>query len=73
VQNSGKADAGTQSLPVESAVEQSARGTMEEHCVHEGLVVEDQRIELMGKGDDDVEIVAGKQTLHSLLHPSELL
>jgi hypothetical protein len=73
VQNSCKTDVGTQTLPRESAVEQSTRSTLKEHSVHESLVVEDQRVELMGKGEDDVEIVGGKEPLESLLDPSGFL
>jgi hypothetical protein len=73
VQNSRKTDVGTQPLPRESAVEQCTRSTLEEHSVHKSLVVEDQRVELMGKGEDDVEIVGGKEPLESLLDPSGFL
>jgi hypothetical protein len=73
VQNSRKTDAGSESLPVESTVEQSVRRTLKEHRVHEGLVVENQRVEFVGKGDDDVEIVSGEESFESLLHPSDLL
>ena len=49
------------------------RRTLKEHRVHEGLVVENQRVEFVGKGDDDVEIVSGEEPFESLLHPSDLL
>jgi len=73
VQDSGKADLSSESFPGEGAIEKGSRGAVKKHLVHEGLVVENQRVELMGKGDDEMKIVGGEESFQSLFNPPNLV
>jgi len=72
VQYTCKANLGSEPLPVESVVEKGTGSRAEEHGEHEFLVVENERIELMGKSNNHVEVMGGKEPFEPLLDPLDL-
>jgi hypothetical protein len=73
VQHGGKADLSSESVPIESIVKQSTGYSSKEHVKQKLSIVEYERVELVGKSSNKVEIVCGEESFEPLFKPFESL
>jgi hypothetical protein len=70
VQHRGDADERAEALRVAGDVEQGRGHRLEQQREQALAVVRDQRAELGGQREDDVEVRDGQRPLHARLHPA---
>ena len=69
----GKSHDSSQSSIPSGKLEKGPGGSVKQEVIEQFFVLQDQRVELVGQGEDHVEVMGWQQPLHALVEPSCLL